>query len=279
MIFTLKIFFLKLLRLFFRIPGSSYYYLKIINFLNKNNIGNNIILRINFRDSFFLNLRLDDWLQQQIYFFGGYENFELAVLKSKLNLGSNMIDVGANVGLFSLWAASIIGNKGKVIAFEPFTVNYNILKENCELNKFNNISLNKLAISDKLDDIELFYNCKEFNLGMVSAFEQNHEMSEFVKSTTLDSFLENYDLSTIDFIKLDIEGGEYLALQGMKMTIEKYKPFIQIEIDDNILIHTANSKADFFLFFESVNYIMVSPEIANIKRNKSSKNYFFQAKG
>lgn len=274
----IRLYFLKFLKLFFQIPYSSRFYLLIINDLvNKWRIGKDLKAKTLISDNFFLNLRLDDWLQQQIYFLGGYENFELEVLRSKISLGSNVIDIGANVGLYSLFSASIIGIDGKVFAFEPYSSNFNILTENLKINNFKNLILNKIALANKDHEVELFYNPKEFNLGMVSAYEKNYEESETVNCTTLDNYLKNLNLDNLHYIKLDIEGGEYLALLGMIETIKKYKPFIQIEIDEDILKQTAYTKNDILLFFEMNNYQLVNPEIYHIKRSKSSKNYFFKA--
>lgn len=245
--------------------------------MNKWRIGKDLKAKTLISDKVFLNLRLDDWLQQQIYFLGGYENFELEVLRSKISLGSNVVDIGANVGLYSLFAASIIGNESKVFAFEPYSLNFNILTENLKLNNFKNVILNKIAIANKEHEVELFYNPKEFNLGMVSAYEKNYKEAETVNCTTLDYYLKNLNLDNLHYIKLDIEGGEYLALLGMIETIKKYKPFIQLEIDEIILKQTAYTKNDIFFFFEMNNYQLVNPEINHTKRSKSLKNYFFRA--
>lgn len=273
----MKIFILKCFKLFFKLPYSSRFYLFILkNIINKYQIGKNLKSRVLIFQSVNLNLRLDDWLQQQIYFLGRYEAFELEVLRSRIRTGSNVIDIGANIGLYSLFAASIVGKEGKVFSFEPYSINFDILKENLEINNFSNVTLNKIAIANKEDEIKLFYNPKEYNLGMVSAFEHNYKESETVKSITLDSYLNNLSLTHISFIKIDIEGGEYLALLGMKDAINKYKPFIQIEIDEDILKNTPYSKNDILLFFEMANYKLINPKINQVKENKFSKNYFFQ---
>ena len=73
---------------------------------------------------------------------------------------------------------------------------------------------------------------------------------------------------------MNIEGGEFLALLSMNETIKKFKPFIQIEIDENIIAQTPYLKSNILLFFEKNNYKSVNPIIANTKREKWSKNYF-----
>lgn len=273
----MRIYILMLFRLFFKIPYASSFYLLILkSFLNKWRIARDLKAKIIIENKFYLNLRLDDWLQQQIYFLGSYESYELKVLNSKIGLGSNVIDIGANIGLYSLSAATIIGEKGKVFAFEPYSFNFNILIENAKLNNIENVICNKIALADKEDEIELFYNPDEFNLGMVSAYEKNYQNSETVKCTTLDRYFRDIELENIHYIKLDIEGGEYLALLGMIETIKKYKPFIQIEIDEAIIKHTSNTKNDILYFFRDINYQIVNPKIKNVHRKEISKNYFFK---
>ena len=218
----MRYFILKFFKMLFKFPYSSKLYMFLLTgIINKYHIGKGLKSKTFIpQGGFYLNLRLDDWLQQQIYFLGSYENYELQVLKSKLNQGSIMIDIGANIGLYSFFSASIVGKAGKVISFEPYSLNFNIFKENLALNKFENIILNRFALADKNDVIELFYNSKELNLGMVSAFEKNFEEFETVNCTTLDYYLMDKNLTKIDFIKMDIEGGEYLALLGMNETIK-----------------------------------------------------------
>lgn len=236
---------------------------------------------VNFKNRFFLNLNLNDWIQNQIFFLDSYEDFELNVLEFFLKPGDNFIDIGSNFGLYSLWSSAIIGNEGKIFSFEPFYENYLALEKNINLNHFNNIIVEKIAITDYEGELCLSYNNKENNLGMVSFYETNREIQERVICNSLDNYLVKNPINSIKYIKIDIEGGEYLALLGMKETLKKFKPIVQLEIDNEILLKTPYNRENIFDFMTEINYEVFIPNLINqskVKPNSYSKNCFFKCK-
>jgi FkbM family methyltransferase len=266
------------LRIFFRIPGTKLFYIRVYN-LFKLPVFSFIKKTIVFKNKFKLILNLEDWIQNQIYFLGSYEKFELSILEKSLNKGDTFIDIGANFGLYSLHASSLVGDSGNVIAFEPYCKNHKAFEENIILNDMKNVTLVKQAIGDCRGQVLLSYNQKDSNLGMVSIFKNEFTDQEIVISDSLDNYLKFNELNSISYIKLDIEGAEYSALLGMKNTLKKYKPIVQIEIDDHILAKTPYRSADIYKFMNDLNYELFIPEllkITKIKRNKSSKNHFFR---
>lgn len=201
-----------------------------------------------------MQIDLDDWIPQHLFFLGGYEQEELKLMDSILSNGSVFIDVGANIGLFSLHAARKAGEKGRVVSFEPLSKNFDALKRNISLNAFKNIIPEKLAISNMTEPIQISYDDKEGNSGMASSYLKDYTGSETVYSVTLDSYLKNHGVERVDFIKLDIEGGEYPALEGMEETIKRYRPAILIEINEEILSATPYSKKDILDFLTAQGY-------------------------
>ena len=125
--------------------------------------------------------------------------------------GDVVIDCGAYGGAFSLYVAKLIGEKGKVIAFEPDVENYKLLSKNIELNGLQNIiSLNKGAWSKNT-----FLPCDNKHAGDSSFF--NNDQKESLVNTevvTIDSELDKIGIKNIDFIKMDVEGAEIEALKG-----------------------------------------------------------------
>lgn len=269
------------LRIFFRIPGTKSLYIRVYN-LFKLPVFSFTKKTIVFKNRFKLILNLEDWIQNQIYFLGSYEKFELSILEKSLNKGDTFIDIGANFGLYSLHASSLVGDSGNVIAFEPFCKNYKAFEDNIILNDMKNVTLVKQAVGDCRGQVLLSYNQKDSNLGMVSIFQNEFTDQEIVISDSLDNYLKFNELDSISYIKLDIEGAEYSALLGMKNTLKKYKPIVQIEIDDHILAKTPYRSADIYKFMNDLNYELFIPEllkITKIRRNKSSKNHFFRVIG
>lgn len=183
---------------------------------SKYDLFKNVSTQITYRDNILLNVRLNDWIQQQLYFLGDYEKSEIDYLYQTLKKDDVFIDIGANIGLFSLNAAKIVGENGQVYAFEALPQNYEHCLAHIKINSFKNITLENLAISDKEGFIEMLFNEDDNNVGMASAYLKNYSSKEKVKCINIDDYIANLNLSRIDLIKLDIEGGEYNALLGME---------------------------------------------------------------
>ncbi len=205
-----------------------------------------------------MELHLDDWIQQNLYFLNAYEEDELNFVSKKVKEGDTFVDIGANIGLFTLQASKQVGNSGQVIAFEPFTSNFNLLQKNCSLNKYTNVVLNKLAVSENKSKIAIHYNASDANLGMASSYTTDFTNTEMVSAISLDEYLHEKNISKVHFIKLDIEGGEYLALLGMKKTLQHHKPILLIEIEDSILKNTPFKASDIIDFLEELGYMRYS---------------------
>ncbi len=239
---------------------------------------NGIVIQSTFKKNTLLELHIDDWIQEQLFFIDQYEEAELLFIKSILKKGSVFIDIGTNIGLHSLYASKLVGKNGSVISFEPFSKNFKLFKKNCTLNNSKNITPENKAISDKNERITLHYDSKESNLGMASSYINIYSESEQVSAVSIDSYLMNSNLSKIDFIKIDIEGGEYKALIGMKKTLEKFHPTLMIEILDNNL-EAVNNNQLILKYLASLGYIKYYIDdfgkISKIEKNKSRLNYAF----
>lgn len=153
---------------------------------------------------------------------GVYEKSESALFRKKVKNGMVVIDVGANIGYFTVISAQLVGPFGRVISFEPEPENFSFLKETVALNKFSNIEIYDLALSDKVGKGTLFLS--KTNKGDHRMFDPgNASESIDISMTTLDDFLMQKGIQKVDFIKMDIQGAEALALDGMKNTMAHNK--------------------------------------------------------
>ena len=151
------------------------------------------------------------------------------VLKEELKKDMVALDLGANIGYLSLIMAGIVGEKGKVYAIEPDKNNYNILSRNINLNKYEDIiSKYHLGCSNKIGTM-IFYRSKTSNLGGMTKTKHANIPVE-VPVTTMDEFFKDKEYP--NFIKMDIEGHEVEALQGM------YKTFKENHFPVKILMET-----------------------------------------
>jgi len=116
-----------------------------------------------------------------------------------------VVDIGAHIGIFSIFASKFAS---KLYAFEPMNDNFIILKENIEINRIKNAHLFKMAVSNKTGQRELFIS--DTNSGGHSFYhDQNYSQKVIVPTISLEDFISSNKISTIDFLKMDCEGGEY----------------------------------------------------------------------
>lgn len=174
-----------------------------------------------------------------------------------LKAGDVFIDIGANIGLFSLNASKIVGNRGKVVAFEAFSSNFKQFKNNILINNFKNIISENKAISNQNSTIEILYNEEDHNIGMASAFLKDFTSKEIVESTTLDEYASTHNISKIDLIKIDIEGGEYNAILGMAKILTNSKPRVIMEINHQTLQDSGHTEKEIIDLFSQFSYRII----------------------
>jgi FkbM family methyltransferase len=227
-----------------------------------------------------LQLNIEDWIQENIYFLGEYEKAELKSIETFLDKNSVFIDIGANIGLYSLYASKKITEKGKIISFEPFSKNHKTLVKNVEINQIDNIIVEKIAIGNEEKQVNLHYNEAERNLGMVTTNPNQGAKQEAVNATSLDTYLENKKISRLDLIKIDIEGYEYQALSGMRKTLQKFKPSLLIEIlDDKEDLSNYKRIEELLLSFGYRKYYIDDlGKLSQISSYSNRKNYIFSVK-
>ena len=145
-------------------------------------------------------------------------------------------DVGANVGLYSLVAAQ---SGARVVAFEPNPATRRRMERNVALNAFESrVDVRAEALSDRSGEALLFddVNAGTFgaNAGVASLSPKNAGgRSVSVQTTTLDDVASALALERLDWIKLDIQGAELAALKGGKATLDRHRPRLLLEIDEN----------------------------------------------
>ncbi len=156
---------------------------------------------------------------------GVFEKFETEIFRNSIKEGMNVVDVGANIGYYTLIAAKRTGSGGRVFSYEPEDGNFKILEKNVKANMLNNVSLNKKALSDKDGQRDLFLEKNNRGHHSFAKSESTFEKVS-VPTETLDESLKRFGSPKIDLIKIDIEGAEPIALRGMKKTTEQNKNLI-----------------------------------------------------
>ena len=121
-----------------------------------------------------------------------------------------IIDVGAHIGLFALFASQFCKN-GKIFCYEPIKENYKILIENIEMNQIQNIFPNNLAVTKETSRVKIFLNDDQSGHSM---FIQNKNFVEVDSKSLSDIFIDN-GIKECDFLKLDCEGAEYEIVESL----------------------------------------------------------------
>ena len=150
--------------------------------------------------------------------FSRLENFETELSKKIVKRSASVIDIGANIGYYSLIFAKLVGKNGKVYAFEPDPENFRLLVKNILENKYKNIVPIQKAVTNKSGKIKLYHSMEHRGIHSVYKLRGERKIIE-VNTTTLDQFINNK--TKLQVIKMDIEGSECLALSGMKRVIKK----------------------------------------------------------
>lgn len=163
-------------------------------------------------------------------FFGSFfmiidEIFNKSVYEKfvRINKGDIVVDAGAHLGLFTVMASKIVGDEGKVIAIEPEPENLEILKKNIELNNLKNVIIVNKGIWSSKKDLKM--NKGQYNRSHTFINDHPEKTSEglILQVDTLDDILKELNIERVDFVKMDIEGSEIEALNGME-EVFKFKP-------------------------------------------------------
>jgi FkbM family methyltransferase len=171
-----------------------------------------------------------------------YEAHVVRRLRPFLKPGTVFVDIGANIGYFSLIAASMVGSAGRVLAFEPNIDNCELIKLSMRANRFENITVYPFAVADQEGTVLLSTFGSN---GMIVSLQAESQLDASAPPTCLDDpeaisaryltkavVLDDIlcDIDRIDVIKMDIEGFEPRALRGMQDIIRKHHPVIFSEL-------------------------------------------------
>lgn len=167
---------------------------------------------------------------------GYYEEFEVAIFRQLAAKSRGVVDVGANIGLYTCIAAAASPDS-RVLAFEPVPENYHFLLDNVNTNGVSARVLAEMqAVGEREGELVLHLSNRQIGTHSASA-ENTEECSgtTIVPMTDLDSYLKTHDMPPVDLMKIDIEGYDGFALRGAVATLRKDRPTIFIEFNPSAL--------------------------------------------
>jgi len=194
----------------------------------------------------------DSYQTLDIEFGKKWEETELNLFKKYLTRSGIFIDVGSHIGWYAINLA--VTKNVKVFAFEPSTENFEVLLKNIKLNHLEDVIIaEKKALGDKTKKTKFTKSDQLGNRILPSKTSLDHAY-ELVEMATLDSYVKLKNLKNIQGIKCDIEGAELFMLEGAKRTIEKYHPYILLEIQQEWTQRYGYDANRIFSFMEKLGY-------------------------
>jgi FkbM family methyltransferase len=178
---------------------------------------------------------------------GHYEEQSVELIKKIIRPDMVCVDIGAHIGFYTCLMASLVGEGGKVYAFEPMPDHYELLLKNIAENRFHRrVMTYQLACSDVHGNLNVSKVSNMFVVGQVSGSEQ-----AAVEAVRLDDVITD----AIDLVKLDVEGHEPAVIHGMASTLSRAKPIILSEINEYWLQSCSHSSAvQYVELLESLGY-------------------------
>ena len=193
--------------------------------------------------------------------FNDYEGQEtrmiLELISKDFSDNYNIFDIGANIGWYSLAIAKYFP-KSTIHSFEPIPSTFKLLTKNIKLNDFKNIKLNNFGFSNEDKDIS-FYYYKEGsgNSSLMNLADSSDVSTVSSRVTKLDNYMKTNNHS-LDFIKCDVEGAEFLVFQGGAEAIKKNKPIVFSEMLRKYSLKFNYHPNDIISFFNDLGYACYS---------------------
>jgi FkbM family methyltransferase len=179
-------------------------------------------------------LAYNDFLGAHTFCGTGFEDNEQLFLLSYLQKGMTVIDIGAHHGFYTLLASTKVGSQGQVIAFEPSPRELAKLKTHLSLNKCQNVQVVEVALGAEEGKVNMFVCTEHSGLNSLRLPNADTKATEVeIKQIKLDDYLAEKQINHVDFVKMDVEGGELSVLKGAEnILLNKLRPLILYEIQD-----------------------------------------------
>ena len=150
------------------------------------------------------------------------------VIKKLVKKGDTVLDLGANIGYWTCLFADLVGETGRVFAFEPSPDNFKMLKKNVELNGYKNVTLEQKAVANDNYKTRLYLSKSTMDCRIYKPPHEDRPYVE-VEVVRLDDYFKNMDVK-FDFIKSNVQGADFAALKGMSNVLKKSEN-VKIEVE------------------------------------------------
>jgi FkbM family methyltransferase len=201
-----------------------------------------------------------DTIGKYIYYFGVWEPNLTHWIRRHLRPGDVCIDVGANIGYFSLLASLLVGDSGKVVAVEALPAIFAVLENNLKLNQARNVRAVNCAAWDAEETISIYTQPKDLpgQTTVMPAWARQWSLKDKsqIPALPLSAILTPEEIKAARLIKIDVEGAESHVLEGMKALIPECRDDLEVivEITPELLHAEGKSPRDILCFFENCGF-------------------------
>jgi len=185
--------------------------------------------------------------------FGMWEKGEMDLFKKTVKKGWTVLDIGANIGYPSLLLSSLVGENGKVIAFEPDKNNIQMLEKNIKANNCKNITIVPMAVSDHTGVGTLYISSSHSGDHRIYDLPDEKRKAQNINTIRLDDYFKSS--GKIDFVQMDVQGAEEVVFKGMKSLLNRNKSInILLEFWPEGLRKMGSSPVDFLKMIEKLGF-------------------------
>ncbi len=194
------------------------------------------------------------FIEWAIYVFGGYELASVRLLAGLARPGAVVLDVGANIGTFTIPLAHAVGAEGVVHTFEPHPRLRSRLLQNLALNNLQNVVVSPLGLSSQAGSATL-YGSSSFNQGASSLRPSPDAREPFeCELSTVDDYTASLGMARIDIVKVDTEGSDLSVLLGARSVLERCMPHVLVEANPIGMLGFGSSPQELLRFLLGLGY-------------------------
>lgn len=205
------------------------------------------------RQGFRFAFDLSRFMDRTLYYHGGFESYDIRAARPLVRPGAVVLDVGANIGWWTLHLQRWAGPRGRVLAFEPDASERARLERNLALNASSTVAVSPEAVSDTVGEAWL---SPTYDGGTTHLVDDPEKAAGRVPVTTVDAVAEREGLARLDFLKVDIEGAEVRLLAGAEKTLARFRPALMVELYEPNLRAFGTSRAELAARLRELGYTL-----------------------